>query len=102
MIATQSEQNRLRINEQAAHRHRQTERRDPQLFTQEDIMHYTVSQIKDELPDVDVLYSGKRIACRIAGRDNLFASVILPNALSVEVAWSTLANVLNTGRAVRL
>ena len=65
-------------------------------------MHYTVGQIKDELPDVDVLYSGKRIACRIVGRCNLFASVILPNTLSVEVAWSTLANVLNTGRAVRL
>lgn len=65
-------------------------------------MHYTVGQIKDELPDIDVLYSGKRIACQIAGRDNLFATVILPNALSVEVAWSTLANVLNTGRFVRL
>ena len=65
-------------------------------------MHYTVGQIKDELPDVDVLYSGKRVACHIAGRDHLFARVILPNDLSVEVAWSTLANVLNTGRVVRL
>jgi hypothetical protein len=65
-------------------------------------MHYTISQIQDELPDVHVRYHGKRILCRIAPSDALFATVILPHALSVDVAWSTLAHVLNTGSSVRL
>ena len=66
-------------------------------------MSYSIGQIKDELPDVPVLIAkGHCVKCRLVARKALFATVVLPSGGSIEVAWHTIQNVLNTGTAIRL
>jgi len=65
-------------------------------------MHYTIGQVKDELPDVPVLKEGKRVIGKIVSRIRPFATVILPTGERYEVSWHTIVNVLNTGSSIRL
>lgn len=63
--------------------------------------HWTAENVRAELPDVPIrLPDGQEASGGVLGRRGKFASVTLPNGGSVEVAWPTLAHVLNSGGAV--
>jgi len=57
---------------------------------------WTIDKVKAELPDVPVsLPDGTIVTCPVRGRNLKFPVLHLPGGGTVEVAWDTLARVLN-------
>lgn len=63
---------------------------------------WTAELVKEHLPDVMVLdEDGKKHTAIVRGRLLPFAGVNFDNGRNIEVAWATIARVLNNGGAVR-
>ena len=62
---------------------------------------WTADAVREELPKVLVrMPDGSMRTGQVAGRQKACASVLLDDTFSIDVAWSTIAHVLNSnGRA---
>lgn len=65
---------------------------------------WTAELVKERLPKVTVRVGEdfEPVECDVSGRLLRFAKVTLPAGGTVEVTWSTLAHVLNSGGAVTI
>ena len=64
---------------------------------------WTALRVRKFLPPVPVRLAKDRVEeCQVHGRSLQFAQLVLPDGGSVEVAWKTLAHVLNSESAVLL
>lgn len=64
-------------------------------------MDWTIERVKEELPDIDIDLNGKIEKARISGRKEKFATVTTGDH-SFQYAWSTITNVLNEKRPLRI
>jgi hypothetical protein len=77
-------------------------------------MNWTPAKVKSELPDVEVVWNGKKYQARVSGRLLPFAQVTLAWKAErgrkymtpimgphFEFAWETIAGALNNGRTLR-
>jgi hypothetical protein len=63
---------------------------------------WTVEKVKDELPEVLVIWGSDIFVGRVYGRKNQFATVQIavdgwPSGIRAEFAWETIVHSLSTG-----
>lgn len=69
-----------------------------------EIVPWTVERVKDELPDMPVLYQGKVYQGQLRGRKMDFPKVYFTvngHELNAEWSWQTIVNCLNNGGSLR-
>lgn len=70
-----------------------------------EIIPWTIARVKDELPDVPVLYQGKVYKGQLRGRKMDFPRVYFvvdgKHAFDAEWSWQTIVDCLNNGGSLR-
>ena len=64
-------------------------------------MSWTIEQVKEDLPEVDININGKILKAKVTGRKLPFASVTVDEQ-TYEYAWGTIVNALNAKRPLQI
>lgn len=70
----------------------------------EDKSNWTAEKVRQELPDVKIVYNNNTHMGYVRGRRNIFASVFFyanGHPLECECSWETIANCLNNSKPIR-